>query len=85
MSAASPSLAALAKSYESTRKRAPRSLEDLLTSTPQAEQYARQLKSQGYRLVGPTSGYAFVQNVGVVNDHVHVCFRVTGYTQSQTT
>jgi len=28
-----------------------------------------QLKSQGYRFVGPTSVYAFMQNVGVVNDH----------------
>ena len=37
MISASPSLAALAKSYEITRKRAPRSLADLPTSTPQAE------------------------------------------------
>jgi hypothetical protein len=35
------------------------------------------LKSQGYRFVGPTSVYAFMQNVGVVNDHVHGCFRAT--------
>jgi DNA-3-methyladenine glycosylase I len=37
------------------------------------------LKSQGYRFVGPTSVYAFMQNVGVVNDHVHGCFRATDY------
>ena len=84
MSAASPSLAALARSYERTRKRAPRSLADLPTSTPQAEKFAKQLKSQGYRFVGPTSVYAFMQNVGVVNDHIHGCFRATDYTQSQT-
>jgi DNA-3-methyladenine glycosylase I len=75
MSAASPTLAALARSYERTRKRAPSSLADLPTSTPQAEEFAKQLKSQGYRFVGPTSVYAFMQNVGVVNDHVHGCFR----------
>ena len=69
MSAAAPSLAALARSYERTRKRAPRALADLPTSTPQAETFAKQLKSQGYRFVGPTSVYAFMQNVGVVNDH----------------
>ena len=72
---ASPTLAALTRSYEITRLRAPRSLADLPTSTPQAEAFAKQLKSQGYSFVGPTSVYAFMQNVGVVNDHVHGCFR----------
>ena len=75
MMSASPSLVALAKSYEINRKRAPRSVADLPKSTPQAEALAKQLKSQGYRFVGPTSVYAFMQNVGVVNDHVHGCFR----------
>src|SRR5689334_12016289 len=84
MSSASPSLAALARSYESTRKRAPRSLAGLPTSTPQAEKFAKQLKSQGYRFVGPTSVYAFMQNVGVVNDHIHGCFRATHRTQPPT-
>jgi DNA-3-methyladenine glycosylase I len=77
MTSASPSLAALARSYESTRKRAPRSLAALPTSTPHAEAFAKQLKSQGYRFVGPTSVYAFMQNVGVINDHIHGCFRAT--------
>ena len=75
MLSASPNLVALAKSYEVTRKRAPLSVADLPKSTPQAEAFAKQLKSQGYRFVGPTSVYAFMQNVGVVNDHVHGCFR----------
>jgi DNA-3-methyladenine glycosylase I len=81
MISASPSLVALAKSYESTRKLAPRSLADLPKSTPQADAFARQLKSQGYRFVGPTSVYAFMQNVGVVNDHIQGCFRATDYPQ----
>ena len=84
MRSASPSLAALARSYERTRKRAPRSLTDLPTATPQADAFAKQLKSQGYRFVGPTSVYAFMQNVGVVNDHIHGCFRATDYTQPPT-
>ncbi len=75
MTSASPSLAELAKSYEFTRRRAPRSLADLPTSTPEAGAFAKQLKAQGYRFVGPTSVYAFMQNVGVVNDHLHGCFR----------
>jgi DNA-3-methyladenine glycosylase I len=77
MRSAAPSLVALAKSYESTRKRAPRSIADLPSSTSEAEAFAKQLKSQGYRFVGPTSVYAFMQNVGVVNDHVQGCFRAT--------
>ena len=79
MMSASPSLAVLAESYETSRKHAPRSLADLPTSTPQAEAFAKQLKSQGYRFVGPTSVYAFMQNVSVVNDHIHGCFRAADY------
>ena len=79
MMSASPSLAALAKSYEVTRKHAPRSVADLPKSTPQADAFAKKLKSQGYRFVGPASVYAFMQNVGVVNDHVHGCFRATDH------
>ena len=79
MMSASPGLTELARSYEVTRKRAPRSIADLPKSTPQAEEFAKQLKSQGYRFVGPTSVYAFMQNVGVVNDHVHGCFRASDY------
>jgi DNA-3-methyladenine glycosylase I len=80
MMAAEPSLAALAKTYEVNRKRAPRSFADLPKSTPSATEFAKQLKSQGYRFVGPTSVYAFMQNVGVVNDHVHGCFRAADAT-----
>ena len=79
MKSASPSLAELAKTYRSDRKRPPRSLSEIPTTTPEAESFAKQLKSQGYRFVGPTSVYAFMQNVGVVNDHLHGCFRATDY------
>ena len=74
MMSAPPGLPALAKSYESTSKAAPRSIADIPSSTPQAQALARQLKAQGYRFVGPTSVYAFMQNVGMVNDHVRGCF-----------
>src|SRR5579859_3517679 len=83
MRSASPSLAELAKSYESTRRRSPRSIAALPTSTPQAEAFSRQLKAQGYRFVGPTSVYAFMQNVGVVNDHIHGCFRAGDVSSSK--
>ena len=74
---AQPDLADLARSYADDRRRSPRSLADLPASTPQSAELASQLKSQGYRFVGPTSVYAFMQNVGVVNDHLHGCFRAT--------
>ena len=79
MMSSAPRLAELATSYEVIRERAPLSLADLPTSTPQAEAFARQLKSQGYRFVGPTSVYAFMQNIGLVNDHVHGCFRAVDH------
>src|ERR1700751_4014227 len=44
MQSASPSLAELARSYESDRKRAPRLLSELPASTPEAEAFAKQLK-----------------------------------------
>jgi DNA-3-methyladenine glycosylase I len=79
MMSASPSLVVLAKSYEINHERSPRSLADLPKSTPQAEEFAKQLKSERYRFVGPTSVYAFMQNVGMVNDHLHGCFRALDY------
>src|SRR5690349_12512946 len=74
MKSASPSLVKLAKAYESARSHAPRSLGDIPVSTPQSTAFAKQLKAQGYRFVGPTSVYAFMQNVGVVNDHIRGCY-----------
>jgi DNA-3-methyladenine glycosylase I len=78
MMASSPKLADIARSYETTSDRAPRSIAVLPTSTPQSEAFAKRLKSQGYRFVGPTSVYAFMQNIGLINDHIHGCFRAIG-------
>ena len=36
---------------------------------------SRELKRLGFRFVGPTVCYAFMQAVGMVNDHVADCFR----------
>jgi DNA-3-methyladenine glycosylase I len=79
MSSASPSLATLARSYAIDRVRSPRTTVDVPTTTPEADALAKELKSQGYRFVGPTSVYAFMQNVGMVNDHIHGCFRASDY------
>jgi 3-methyladenine DNA glycosylase Tag len=44
--------------------------------------FAKRDALQGFRFVGPTSVYAFMQNVGVINDHIHGCFRATDYRTS---
>jgi DNA-3-methyladenine glycosylase I len=79
MRSASPSLATLARSFALDRVRSPRSSADVPVTTPEADALAKELKSQGYRFIGPTSVYAFMQNVGMVNDHVHGCFRASDY------
>jgi DNA-3-methyladenine glycosylase I len=45
------------------------------TSTPISEALARDLKRRGFKFVGPTIVYAFMQAVGMVNDHGTACFR----------
>ena len=75
MQSAAPSLTELARSYGHIRSETPRSIADIPSSTAEAQDLARQLKAQGYRFVGPTSVYAFMQNTGMVNDHVQGCFR----------
>jgi DNA-3-methyladenine glycosylase I len=45
------------------------------TATPEAEALSRDLKGRGFRFVGPTICYAFMQAVGMVNDHLTTCFR----------
>jgi len=83
MRSASPSLSALLIEYSTHRSRSPRSLVDVPTTTRGATSLAARLKSQGYRFVGPTSVYAFMQNVGAINDHIHGCFRASDYRSSK--
>ena len=42
--------------------------------TPQSQAMSKELKKRGFRFVGPTICYAFMQAVGMVNDHVDSCF-----------
>jgi len=48
---------------------------DLPAATPQSEAMSRALKQKGFKFCGPTICYAFMQAVGMVNDHVTSCFR----------
>jgi DNA-3-methyladenine glycosylase I len=43
------------------------------TTTPTAKAMSRDLKQRGFRFVGPTTSYAFMQAMGMVNDHLEGC------------
>jgi DNA-3-methyladenine glycosylase I len=43
--------------------------------TPLSERISKDLKRRGFKFVGPTIVYAWMQAVGIVNDHSRACFR----------
>ncbi len=45
------------------------------TKTPLSEELSRALKERGFKFVGPVIVYAWMQAVGIVNDHAPLCFR----------
>ena len=51
------------------------SIQDVPVSTAQSDQMARELKHRGFKFVGTTICYAYMQAVGMVNDHTSDCFR----------
>ena len=57
------------------RRNAFRSLPDLPASTPESDAVSKDLKKRGFGFVGSTICYAFMQAVGMVNDHEVTCFR----------
>lgn len=52
-----------------------RTMAEVPTVTVEAEQMSKALKKAGFSFVGPTIVYAFMQAVGMVNDHTVDCFR----------
>ncbi|MEW6583355.1 MAG: DNA-3-methyladenine glycosylase I [Actinomycetota bacterium] len=52
-------------------------MEDVPAETPASKAMSKELKRRGFRFVGPTVCYAFMQAVGMVDDHVVGCFRHT--------
>lgn len=51
------------------------SLTEIPTLTAESTAMAKQLKKDGFSFMGPTTCYAFMQAVGMINDHVQTCFR----------
>jgi DNA-3-methyladenine glycosylase I len=52
-----------------------RSLSELPAETPASKAMSKELKKRGFRFLGPTTCYAFMQAVGMVNDHTLDCYR----------
>ncbi len=58
-----------------TLQNAWRSLGQVPARTPEADRMSKDLLRRGFKFVGPTICYAFMQAVGLVNDHLVSCFR----------
>ena len=57
------------------RRQRPRSLVDIPATTAESDAMSKDLKHRGFRFVGSTICYAFMQSAGLVDDHVASCFR----------
>ena len=53
----------------------PRSTKEVPASTPESDAMSKDLKKRGFRFVGSTICYAFMQATGMVDDHLSTCFR----------
>jgi DNA-3-methyladenine glycosylase I len=60
---------------EPPRRTSARKVADLPARTPVSDALSKELKRRGFRFVGSTICYAFLQATGLVNDHVVGCFR----------
>lgn len=60
------------------------SLDQLPARTPESDALSKDLQKRGFRFVGSTICYAFMQAVGMVNDHAVTCFRYAAMGQDGT-
>ncbi len=67
------SFAAYIWQYDSTEKHRQVSL-PLPNTSPEALRLSADLKKRGWQFFGPTTAYAFLQSMGLVNDHIDTCF-----------
>jgi len=50
-----------------------RDMAKTMTTSPESHALSKDLRKRGWRFVGPTTLYAFMQSMGLVNDHLHDC------------
>ena len=60
-----------------------RQLNELPSISPESEAMSQALRQRGFRFVGPTICYAFMQSAGLVNDHLVSCFRYVQLNRDQ--
>jgi DNA-3-methyladenine glycosylase I len=65
------------------RRNAWQSLAEIPAETAESRAMSKELKREGFRFVGPTVCYAFMQAAGLVDDHVTACFRYGARVESQ--
>ncbi|NRT14033.1 DNA-3-methyladenine glycosylase I [Flavobacterium sp. 28A] len=53
----------------------PKTLKEVSASTPLSDKISKDLKKRGFKFVGSTVMYAFMQATGIVNDHVESCWK----------
>ena len=58
-------------------------MDQIPAKTDEAEIMSKNLKERGFRFVGPTICYAFMQAAGMVNDHTTDCFRYRELTKKK--
>jgi len=66
-------LDALVWSFAPPARRRPRAPSDVPATTPESTALARELKRRGFAFVGPTTAYAAMQAMGLVDDHLQGC------------
>lgn len=64
----------LIESHRPARHRRPLTFADLAASTPESAALSKELKRRGFRFVGPTTVYALMQALNVVDDHLAGCW-----------
>jgi DNA-3-methyladenine glycosylase I len=67
-------LSELVWSYADPDAPAPRTPQDVPARTPASAALAKRLRAYGFRFVGPTTAYALMQAIGLVNDHLADCW-----------
>lgn len=75
MHEAGETLSELVWSHRPATHTRPTGPHDIPATSPEAEALSKALKARGFKFVGPTIVYAFMQAVGVVDDHVATCWR----------
>jgi DNA-3-methyladenine glycosylase I len=61
-----------------TRVNSFRTIAEIPAQTPESAAMSKELKRRGFRFIGPTTCYAFMQSAGLVDDHTTDCFRRAG-------